>query len=232
MINSVYVYGDSILRGTLLDETKKTYYSMKENIAQKLQEKFNICVNNKSKFGRTILKGAREIKSMLSREENCDLVILEYGGNDCDHRWSEVASDPCGNHIPNTPIDEFEKAYNDLVREIKSREIKVAIMSLPPIDSERYFNWVTQNGLNKDNVMYWLKDKQTISHYQEMYSLAATKVALKNNCIYIDIRSEFLKQRDYREFMCEDGIHPNAKGQKLIEETVSKYLDCYMKEIC
>ncbi|MEG0127708.1 SGNH/GDSL hydrolase family protein [Clostridium sp.] len=228
MINSVYVYGDSILRGTILDSSKKTYYSMKENIAQKLQEKFNICVNNKAKFGRTILKGAREIKAMLRKNEECDLVVLEYGGNDCDHRWCEVSINPEGEHIPNTPIDIFEKVYNEIISEIKSKGIQVAVTSLPPIDSERYFNWVTQNGLNKDNVLMWLKDKQTIAHYQELYSLTATKVALQNNCIYIDIRSEFLKQRDYREFMCEDGIHPNEKGQQLIEETISKYLNSHI----
>ncbi|MEF9951615.1 MAG: SGNH/GDSL hydrolase family protein [Clostridium sp.] len=228
MINNVYVYGDSILRGTLLDSSKNTYYSMKENIALKLQEKFNICVNNKSKFGRTILKGAREIKAMLKKEECCDLVILEYGGNDCDHKWCEVANDPLANHIPNTPIEEFEETYNQLIRELQEKNIKVAVLSLPPIDSERYFEWVTQNGLNKDNVLTWLNEKQSISHYQELYSLAATKVALQNNCIYIDVRSEFLKQRDYRDFMCEDGIHPNEKGQKLIEDTIAKHLDSHI----
>ncbi|OLA61120.1 MAG: hypothetical protein BHW37_01125 [Firmicutes bacterium CAG:272_52_7] len=36
----------------------------------------------------------------------------------------------------------------------------------------------------------------------------------------IDIRSAFLVKRDYSDYLCEDGIHPNERGHKLIKDTL------------
>lgn len=227
ILKKIYIYGDSILRGILLDEKNKRYYQMENNNIKDLEKKFPLSIENKSKFGRTIEKGYREIKNMICKNINCDIVVLEYGGNDCDHKWGEIGEEPNKNHTPNTPIEKFESIYLKIIAELKSRKIQPVIMSLPPIDSEKYFNWVTQNGTNKDNVLKWLKDKQHIGHYQELYSLAATKVALQTNSLFIDVRSEFLKANNYGDLMCEDGIHPNEKGHNLISNIFSSYISKY-----
>jgi len=40
----------------------------------------------------------------------------------------------------------------------------------------------------------------------------------------IDITSVFLERRNYFDYLCEDGIHPNEAGHKLIEEAIVSYL--------
>lgn len=227
ILKQIYIYGDSILRGILLDSENKKYYQMKNNKIKDLEKTFPFIIENKSKFGRTIDKGYKEIKRMLSKDVDCDIVVLEYGGNDCDHKWGEIAEMPDGSHKPNTPIEVFESIYFQIISELKAKKIEPVIMSLPPIDSERYFNWIISHGVSEEKVLKWLGDKQHIGHYQEMYSLAATKVALETNCLFVDVRSEFLKHRNYKELMCEDGIHPNEKGHNLIANIFSNYISEY-----
>ena len=38
----------------------------------------------------------------------------------------------------------------------------------------------------------------------------------------IDIRSAFLVRKDYTDYLCEDGIHPNEKGHRLIREAMGR----------
>lgn len=227
ILKQIYIYGDSILRGILLDEESKRYYQMKNNNIKDLEKSFPLSIENKSKFGRTIEKGYREIKNMLCKNTECDIVVLEYGGNDCDYKWCEIGEEPYKSHSPNTSIEKFESIYLNIISELKKKKIMPVIMSLPPIDSEKYFNWVTQDGTNKENVLKWLKDKQHISQHQELYSLAATKVAYQTDSLFIDVRSEFLKSDNYSDLMCIDGIHPNEKGQNLISNIFSNYMSKY-----
>ncbi|MEG0641139.1 MAG: SGNH/GDSL hydrolase family protein, partial [Clostridium sp.] len=138
ILKQVYIYGDSILRGILLDGESKQYRPMSENKLNILEEQFPIQILNKSKFGRTIDKGYKEIKRMIEKDTPCDIAILEYGGNDCDHKWNEIANDPSKVHSPNTSIEVFEKTYFKIITELKSKKIEPVIMSLPPIDSQRY----------------------------------------------------------------------------------------------
>ena len=95
---------------------------------------------------------------------------------------------------------------------------KVYMLNLPPLEEERYFNWISR-GRSKENILNWLGGStKYIYRWHEMYSNAVGNVAKAMNVELIDIRSEFLKQRDYAKFLCEDGIHPNESGHKLIHE--------------
>ena len=56
-----------------------------------------------------------------------------------------------------------------------------------------------------------------------MYNLAVCRLALQQQVPLIDISSAFLQAGNYQKYICEDGIHPNEQGHKLIEETISRY---------
>lgn len=226
-LKDIYIYGDSILKGIIVDKVTKKYRPIENNKINQLERYFPFNIKNKSKFGRTIDKGYKEIKRMIEKKINCDVAILEYGGNDCDHNWMEIANSPNEKHNPNTALQTFENTYFEIIRELKMNNIEPVIMSLPPIDSKRYLNWIASNGADKDKILQWLGDEQTISHYQEMYSLSATKIALETDCLFIDVRSEFLKHLDYRNLMCEDGIHPNEKGHELIANIFADFASNY-----
>ena len=57
-----------------------------------------------------------------------------------------------------------------------------------------------------------------------MYSNLVCEIASASNIKMIDIRSAFLKLRNYSDYLCEDGIHPNEEGHRLIEEAIIAYL--------
>jgi lysophospholipase L1-like esterase len=70
----------------------------------------------------------------------------------------------------------------------------------------------------------WLKDKSRIYWWQEQYSCSVEDAARRTGARLINVRSEFLKTGDYKSFLCQDGIHPNEKGQMLISKVLEEYI--------
>ena len=81
------------------------------------------------------------------------MILVEYGGNDCDFNWEEVAAAPEAEHLPKTPLSKFEGMMRGAVKAIKDKGITPLLMSLPPIDAERYIGWITKTGLSKQNIV-------------------------------------------------------------------------------
>jgi len=225
-IKKIAVWGDSILRGTILDEIKKRYTTLAEGCTALVQKEIGVPVLNRSKFGSTVERGLSEFERSLGPSgglvPDADLIVLEYGGNDCDHDWTAISADPDGKHSPKTPLDVFTRTYQRMIDLVRERGVRPVVMSLPPIDPERYFEWFTRQTssrgpLNKENILRWLGDLSLIYRFQEMYSLAATKLAHFNGCIYIAMREAFLLEHDYTRLLCADGIHPNQKGHDLMK---------------
>ncbi|HZK69982.1 MAG TPA: SGNH/GDSL hydrolase family protein [Clostridia bacterium] len=224
----IAVYGDSILKGIMLDKDSHKYYFSKESVAKSVEELLPVHIQNNSKFGCNIQKGYQQLKSALDKGLNCDIVLLEYGGNDCDYDWAEVSTKPKENHLPHTPIDLFEQTYREIIFELKEHNIKPLMMSLPPIDAEKYINWITRNGLSKENITKWLGDVQMIYRFQELYSNTVSRVAAETGSQFVDVRSRFLDKHNFKELICDDGIHPNAEGHKLISQTFMDFASAYI----
>ena len=64
-------------------------------------------------------------------------------------------------------------------------------------------------------------DANAIYRYQEKYSLAVERLARETDCPLVDLRSAFLEKRSLLPYLCEDGIHPNDAGQKLIHDALA-----------
>ena len=210
----IQIYGDSIMRGILLDKEKCKYYSMPEDDLSEIRDAYSLQIVNKSRFGCTVEKGYKLLQNAIDKGLDCDMIFLEYGGNDCNFNWNEVSENPEKEHKPFTPIDLFENLYRKIIVNLKGLGITPIIMSLPPIDAEKYFNWISQ-GLCKENILSWLGDVQMIYRFQELYSSKVTQLAYETNSPYIDIRSAFLDKHNYKKLLCDDGIHPNEAGHKL-----------------
>lgn len=151
------------------------------------------------------------------------VAILEFGGNDCDFLWEEVAASPETAHIPLTPIDTFYRVYGEMIDALRAKGYQAAIMSLPPLVAERYLAWITRNGLDREAILRWLGDVQQIFRWHEGYNEVVRKVAAEKRCALLDIRKDFLAAKDYRDYMCKDGIHPNKAGHRLIEASLEQY---------
>ena len=233
MINgNVYLFGDSVARGIILNEEGR-YTPIKDYFGALAAEKLGIHLVNKAMFGCTITKGleilrrfassASSVGSPVESHPASGIALLEFGGNDCDFLWNEVAEKPEAEHVPATPLESFSRKYAEMIDSLRSTGLRPAIMTLPPLVSERYLDWITRNGLDRRAILKWLGDVQQIFRWHEGYDAAVRKIAAVKACPLLDIRKAFLARSDYRDFMCEDGIHPNRAGHRLIEASLEAY---------
>ena len=86
-----------------------------------------------------------------------DYTVLEFGGNDCDFDWKSVSDDPEAAHICKTPLEAFKQKYARMLETIKRLGGKPIVLNLPPIDSGRYFRWISRN-LSPSRILRFLKE--------------------------------------------------------------------------
>ena len=135
-----------------------------------------------------------------------------------------MSEDPDREHLPLSTISNFVTTYTNIINEIKDMGKTPVLLSLPPIDSKRYFEHISA-GLNAGNIMKWMRnDQQHITNWHERYNIEIFKLAIANQVPVIDITSSFLEKKNYSRFLCEDGIHPNEEGHKLIAEAIKQHI--------
>lgn len=228
MLDNICVLGDSILRGVVLDEATKKYKFLKQGAVSSFENMYHISVTNYSKFGCTAKKGLEKLQQILKSDIPAEAVLIELGGNDCDYDWEAVCTDPLGaGHAPNTPYSEFVKLIRTMIEDTLKGGKRPFFMNLPPIDSDMYFSWIAKGDpVRAKNLLTFLGDKNYIYRHQEMYSRAIEHLAHEYDLYLIDIREKFLVIPKYSDFLCADGIHPNARGQELIKDAFSNaYLE-------
>ncbi len=216
----ILVCGDSITRGVIFDETRKRYTNIENAVTSGVARQMHLNIDNVSKFGNTVKKAINSFKKAIS-ENKYGYVIFELGGNDCDFNWKAVANDPCGQHVPNTDYKEYKEILKEMIQTARDNEITPVLVTLPPIDAHKYFNWISSFSDDaKPNILNWLGDVSRIYWWQEKYNAGVLQVASETHCPVIDIRSAILATDDYRDLYCADGIHPNEKGHQLMTSAV------------
>jgi len=217
---SVCVFGDSVSKGVVFDSVLKKYILLRDCFANRIKSSFPLIIKNYSKFGCTVTKGMEMLRRHKSELAGYDYTVLEFGGNDCDFDWAEVSADPERDHQPKTPIGVFEQKYQELIEQVKKCGSRPVMLTLPPIDAKRYFEWISR-GLNPGAILKWLGDIEHIYRWHERYNLAVCRVAKECGVPLIDISSAFLEKHRYQDLICEDGIHPNENGHRLISAVIS-----------
>ena len=222
------VFGDSIAKGIIYEDNKLKITT--DNVINILQEHYGINIENLSGYGQTIkrIKDKKLIDNYIevNKKVKSKYAIICIGGNDCDYDWQKVGLEPLKEHEPKTPLKEYESILGEMVNKLKSNKFKVILCSIPPIDAERYFNNVICKLTDGNEVLkFFHGDKSVINRYQECYNLSILKCAKKNNCPYIDIRTEFLLDKDFSSDICEDGIHLNIEGHRKMADKIIKIID-------
>lgn len=223
MSNDICVFGDSIAKGVIFDSIRGRYIFLKNNITNILSRSQGLKIDNFAKFGCTIETGKKIIEKHSSELSQYKYTALEFGGNDCDFDWAAVSERPDDEHLPKTPIDSFEELYSEVIDSVASSGSTPVLLSLPPLNAPRYFSWISK-GLNADNILKWLGDVEHIYRWHEMYNLAVLRLAAIKNVPLIDIRKAFLKTKNYMKLYCEDGIHPNEDGHRLISDFITEHI--------
>ena len=220
----VVAYGDSITKGVVYDTEKSRYSTLKDSFINILASNINGSVYNAGKFGSTIVRGINKMyKEVVNKSP--DIVLIEFGGNDCDFNWTEVASNPDIEHKPNTDLTTFRNTLLTLISKLKKDNVVPALMTLPPLDPLKYFKWIGKGDLLAEkNILNWLGTKDTLFTWHSSYNDMIREVATATNTVLIDVRTEFMKCTNYSDFLCLDGIHPNNRGHKLIANTLLSFL--------
>lgn len=220
----VVVCGDSISAGVVYDEAESRYVKSKDTFVFQMQQSLNCAVTNLSRFGNTISTALPRLFRDMKRERP-DAVVIELGGNDCDYKWDQIAEDPAAEHLPATDIAVFESELKKCSGWLKEQGIQPVFTTLPPLDPERYFNWVSKNNAEAaKNILRWLGSVSRIYWWHERYNSAIVKAARNTGAAVIDLRGAFLGTVDFRRYLCRDGIHPNKDGHRLICGAISEFL--------
>ncbi len=224
MTKKVALFGDSILKGVIYGEDKR-YHISKEIDWSGIENTLDIELENFSKMGNCIESGRINLEKFLQSCKGVRGVVLEYGGNDSDYFWEQVSKNPSKDNLPKTVLAEFRNDLQSMIALLKKKKIRPILMTLPPIIAERYFNFIVSLGNDSQNIKEFLGDVQIIYRRHELYSNEIVKIAREQNVDLVDVRSKFLQSNDLENLICEDGIHPNVAGQKLIVQTFSEYFE-------
>lgn len=216
---NVTIYGDSILKGVLMEDGK---YVVDRGWEQQISKRFGLEVRNRSRFGCTIRKALDTIRRDCAQSNAPGgITLLELGGNDCDYDWKAVSEAPDAEHLCKTPPELFRERYREAVALVRQSGRKPVLLTLPPIHSERYLGFICRDGLSRGNILHWLGDVEAISRWQEGYSRMVEKLAQETNATLIDLRSAFQSAaQTLEQLLCIDGIHPSRMGQNVIRDTL------------
>ncbi len=217
-MSKVLIFGDSILKGVTYSDEIGKYKLCKPDYCQLEGEGYEVV--NLSKMGATIDYGEKVIREELTEYDENNVVILEYGGNDCDHRWKEISDAPEAEHNAAVPHEEFEHKYKDCVEYAKSMGAKVFVANLVPLESDRYMDWISR-GLDYDVILNWLGDKNMLYRWHESYSRIVENIAKSLGAKLVDLRGAFLTTHSFGKLICKDGIHPTENGHRLICNTLT-----------
>lgn len=213
----IQIWGDSIMKGVIYDEARKRYVLLRESAVALFSQRLLVPVKNFSQMARTAPQG---LEALRDQEEDLDgkIVVLEYGGNDCDFDWKAVADDPAEEHLCHTPAEAFSFTLEQLVNLVRSRGGTPVMCTLPPLDARRYLDWITRGGLSRDNILKFIGVPERIYRWQEFYSSLVARTASAMRCTCLPMRDAFLETVRGEDVLCLDGIHPNSRGHRLMAD--------------
>lgn len=214
---SLHLWGDSLGKGVVFDEERKRYCITPERCVVGLEKALGVPVVNHSRMGATACEGFLDFAQ--SEPEDGALIVIEYGGNDCDMPWADIAENPDADYQARVPLLKFTDALRQFVGAVRAKGLTPMLVTPPPLEAQRYFTWVTR-GICGERVLRFLGDVQHIYRWQERYANAVRDVAAHTKTVLFDMRDAFLVQRHYPSLMCLDGIHLTAEGQRMVTESV------------
>lgn len=215
-VDSLYVLGDSIARGVMYDDIQQKYTIFRDTFDRALKG-IGVDVKNLSKPGCTS-RAALPILEKCAPGEG-GVMAIEFGGNDSDLKWKEVAESPDVFHKASVPLDEYIAAVKNLILRAREIGMRPVVVTPLPVVADRYLEWVSRP-FGKNAILKYLGSSQYIYRWQERYAYAAMEAAHEAECPVFDLRSLFLGRRDFESLMSSDGIHPNGEGYLLIRSAV------------
>lgn len=223
-MSKIFIIGDSIMRGVTFSEKRRRYVISRRAGLEPLSH-LGFEVVNKARMGFTLRDGLDRLKEIPASDVDGAVVILGFGGNDCDYDWSCVSEHSTeGFYSAKTPDDEYEMIYSSFIESIREHGAEVAVANLVPIDAPRYFNHITKDK-DSERILAWLGDVSMLYRWHEYYNRVTERVANETGCLLLDIRTPFLRSHEFSSLISCDGIHPTEKGYSIIDAVICSSLE-------
>ena len=216
-----YIYGDSLLKATVPDEEMRYHFHLPEVMAQYPSDRLEVV--NRAKMGATVTKGLSLVKHDVQRGMDARWALVAYGGNDSDFDWEAIAAAPEQEHLPHTVLPEFIEKLRCVVQELASAGVQPVLMTLPPIDGQRYFQFISRRA-DGGSILRWLGDVGRIYRHQELYSDAVAALAMTEGLPLIEVRRQFLPMRALPRYIAADGIHLTMIGYRCLFDTLAGWI--------
>ena len=217
----IVLFGDSLGKGVTWNQQRGRYGRATVSAVQVVAERLGLHIENRSRFGATAPQGLELLERDLANGLKADAAVIEFGGNDSNYDWRRISEAPGERHEPATLPEGYMAAMGEMIHRLRERGIRPIVMTLPPINAERYFHFLVGDRLNPENILSWLGDVQHIYRHQEMYSALAVQVAAEQNAQLLDLRTECLAIPDFvTRLLCVDGLHLNDEGQRFAGKAV------------
>lgn len=217
-----YIYGDSLLKATVPDEQFRYHFHLPEVMERYSGRQTEVV--NRSKMGATVRKGQALLEHDFRRGMQADYALIAYGGNDSDFDWDAVQAHPQESHLPRTTLADFKEILLRMIRELRERGVQPVLMTLPPIDAQRYLDFLCREGRSRERIMDWLGDTQRIYRHQELYSDTVARLAYETGTPLIGVREIFLDEKRLLKLIAADGIHLTMEGYGKLFDTLAGWL--------
>lgn len=212
----VYLFGDSLMKAVMPDESGM-YHSSDAIGFSDMEEKYHFELSNFAMPTFTTSQILPYMKNIMANKELPDLVLLEGGGNDCDHDWARFASTDGEELINRVSIEQFEENLRAMAEFWKEKGVPCMYVVTPPIDMKQFFRH-----LQKDEKLSMLKDKfpDVASMEQEYkdYKAVMYKIIDEYHMKKIDLTNCFDSVDNISSVYSADGMHPNEKGYAMFRE--------------
>lgn len=232
---SLVVFGDSILKGVVTIPESKNLFDVTENDSLTLaQKKLGFELDNRSIYGNITSKGLVKLQKYLEKGGQADLCIIEFGSNDCDYDWNIFAPGaqlPSFDTIPpKVQMNDYLANLEAMVKLCREHKITPVIMNLIPYICDKWFKTIAK-GHDQAAILRFLDGStETLGKNQQRYYTALMDFVSKNNIQLIDAWKLFSKLDKQEKYMCDDGIHPNEEGYKLLADLWTEALPQIKKE--
>ena len=101
------IFGDSIMRGMFWNEKLAKHKLWQNPYPARIAAESGIEIENHSFIGSTIKRGRAIFDKVRNKGLHCDLLLLEYGGNDSGYDWAQNAAAPQEEHFPQNQLSVF-----------------------------------------------------------------------------------------------------------------------------
>ena len=217
------VFGDSILKGVITIPGSNKLFDVTENDSLTLaQKKLGFELDNRAIYGNITSKGLIKLQKFFEKDGAADFCVIEFGSNDCDYDWNIFKPDaqlpPAAEIQPKVPLDQYLANLTQMTGLCRAHKITPAIMNLIPYVCDRWFKTIAKAHNETAMLEFLHGTPDTLGKNQQRYQNALMAFASTSNIQTIDAWTLFTNTQNSATLMCDDGIHPNEEGYKLLSK--------------